>query len=175
MPAQQHIWDKSTQHRASTYTTAMEHGSTSSVPKVKVTRKWSEEAVRGSVESNFQRILNESPAQEGDEERVTDDDMIPSLIDDWLSQQGTEDLSTVIYAVSTLSTPISSPATSDGSSTFATQAGLARSNMETLMPPGTSARPSGKNPRKRPREPTSDSTENDLLGVGSFAEGQRPR
>ena len=151
----------------------MDSSSNSNIPQVKVSRKWSEEAVRGSVQSSLHRLSSERSVQE--EEPLVEDDTTASLIDEWLSHQETEDVSTVIYAVSTLSTPISSPANSDDSSTFATQAGLSQPTMDSLMPPGSTVRPAKKNPKKRPREPTVNSTENDLLGVGSFADGQRPR
>lgn len=175
------LWHKALRQdcqASSTYTANMDRHSdsnpTTTLPTVKVSRKWSEEAVRGSVQSNFYRSSTDSPAQE-EHQLPPDDDTNPSLIDEWLSAQESEELSTVMYAVSNLSTPISSPVNSEDSPTFATQGGLTRPTMETLMPPGSPARPAQKNPRKRPREPTVDSTANDLLGVGAFAEGHRPR
>lgn len=160
------------QNPASTYTTAMDPNSTTDAPKV--SRKWSEEAVRGSVQSSIFRFSSASPAHE--EESPAEDNTNLNLIAEWLShQEEPSDPSTIVDAVSELTTPLSSPMTSFGSPTFETPAGLSRPTVDTLMPPSSSTKPQKRNPRKRPREPTVDSTENDLLGVGAFAEGQRPR
>ena len=155
-------------------TAAMDHDANSGIPKV--SRKWSDEAVRGSVESSFYRSSSGSPAQE-EAAPQTDDNTNPNLIDEWLSHQETEDPSTMIDAVSDLVTPISSPTTSVDSATFATQQGLHRPTVESLMPAASSSRPvkSSTNTRISPREPTPQSTAQDLLGVGAFAEPSRPR
>ncbi|CAM1506994.1 Fc.00g066350.m01.CDS01 [Cosmosporella sp. VM-42] len=151
----------------------MSHESNTEIPKV--SRKWSDEAVRGSVESSFYKSSSGSPAQE--EEPQPEGNTNLDLITEWLGHQGTEDPSTILDAVSDLVTPISSPNTSVDSPTFTTQPGLSRPTVEPLMPPPSSSRPQRRSPEARipPREPTPQSTEHDLLGVGAFAEPHRPR
>lgn len=153
-----------------------------------LTREWSREAVRGSWESSFQRSLSgsltrerysvwmeslsSSPSSEGTSE---------NLIDDWLKKQDTEQPSSVIDAVSDLDSVPSqlamvSPATSVASTSSEvrpTAKRPARSVAASSLPPRPLKRRThgdGSGPTDR-----DNAAQNDLRGVGAFAQAQRPR
>lgn len=86
-------------------------------------RNWSEEAVRGSWESSYQRSMAASP---GDANSSASRAAVPraehearaTMVDSWIGQQRTHDPRGLVDAVSDFATPESSPCISDGSSTF---------------------------------------------------------
>ncbi|KAF4958185.1 hypothetical protein FSARC_11069 [Fusarium sarcochroum] len=170
-------------------------------------RNWSEEAVRGSWDSNYQRTTsaNTSPRDQSQAWRGASPntyDRSQTMVNQWLGQQYTHDSSTVMDAVSDLTTPTTSPAFSD-SSTFPSRTHEAPTYQtrhvgnEYLAPPSRTSVPhrpydnhyhngapsssrgsasyrlDNRAADYRHMEPRS--TEQDLRGVGSFADTDRSR
>lgn len=163
-------------------------------------RNWSEEAIRGSWESSYQRSTATSPRDRNSSWRgvtPTDYSAKAGMVDNWLGQQRTQDPSRAMSAVSEFVTPESSPVISDGSATFQTRPAFgARPPVDRapVMPPDYyTPSPSRTTWRQSPGHASSSrgaasysarhsvdhsaghSAEYDLRGVGSFADADRSR
>ncbi|KAH6898481.1 hypothetical protein B0T10DRAFT_472787 [Thelonectria olida] len=162
-------------------------------------RNWSEEAVRGSWESSYQRSTAVSP-RDRDTSSSSARAVVPRaerearahMVDSWIGQQRTQDPSRVMDAVSDWATPESSPCISDGSSTFQTTTQhhsygtpaypTRHSDRAPVMPADyhyTTSSPSRTAYRPDHRASSSRdagySADYDLRGVGSFTEHDRSR
>ncbi|KAH7162986.1 hypothetical protein B0J13DRAFT_26179 [Dactylonectria estremocensis] len=87
-------------------------------------RNWSEEAVRGSWESSYQRSTAASPRDRNSSWRGAtppDYSARAGMVDNWLGTQRTHDPSRPMSTVPEFATPDSSPVISDGSATFQTR------------------------------------------------------
>ncbi|KAM0353520.1 hypothetical protein ACHAPU_001532 [Fusarium lateritium] len=169
-------------------------------------RNWSDEAVRGSWDSNYQRTTsaNTSPRDQSQAWRRPSPqsyDRRQTMVNQWLGQQDTHQHSVAMDGVSELTTPTTSPAFSD-SPTFPSRTQEAPPYQthavanDFLAPPSrttvpyrpydphyqngasssrgsTSYRLDNRSLDYRQMEPRS--TEQDLRGIGSFADNDRSR
>ncbi|KIL94983.1 hypothetical protein FAVG1_01914 [Fusarium avenaceum] len=170
-------------------------------------RNWSDEAVRGSWDSNYQRTTsaNTSPRDQSQAWRRPSPqayDRRQTMVNQWLGQQYTHDPSVALDGVSDLTTPTTSPAFSD-SPTFPSRTHEAPPYQthavanDFLAPPSRNSVPSRQHDphyyngaTSSPRGSTSyrydnrsmdyrqmepRSAEQDLRGIGSFADNDRSR
>jgi hypothetical protein len=170
-------------------------------------RNWSDEAVRGSWDSNYQRTTsaNTSPRDQSQAWRRPSPqayDRRQTMVNQWLGQQYAHDPSVIMDGVSDLTTPTTSPAFSD-SPTFPSRTHEAPPYQthavanDFLAPPSrtsvphrpydphcyngatsssrgsTSYRLDNRSMDYRQMEPRS--AEQDLRGIGSFADNDRSR
>ncbi|KAF5669251.1 hypothetical protein FHETE_5009 [Fusarium heterosporum] len=169
-------------------------------------RNWSDEAVRGSWDSNYQRTTsaNTSPrdqSQAWSRPSPQAYDRRQTMVNQWLGQQNTHEPSTGMGGVSELTTPTTSPAFSD-SPTFPSRTQEAPPYQthavanDLLAPPSrtsipyrpydshyhngapssrgsTTYRLDDRSLDYRQTEPRS--TDQDLRGIGSFADNDRSR
>ncbi|KAF5657469.1 hypothetical protein FCIRC_13238 [Fusarium circinatum] len=171
-------------------------------------RNWSDEAVRGSWDSNYQRTTsaNTSPRDQSQAWRRPSPqayDRRQTMVNQWLGQQYSHDPSSnVVDAVSDLTTPTTSPAFSD-SPTFPSRTQEAPPYQthavanDFLAPPSRTSIPHRPHDSHYPNAPPASSrgstsyrldnrsvdyrhmeprsAEQDLRGVGSFADNDRSR
>ncbi|KAF5019840.1 hypothetical protein F66182_8153 [Fusarium sp. NRRL 66182] len=165
-------------------------------------RNWSEEAVRGSWDSNYQRAMsaNTSPRDQSQAWRRPSPnsyDRRQTMVNQWLGQQYTHDPSMAVDAVSNFTTPETSPAISD-SATFASRTQEPSSYQthavsNVFLAPGSrnnvpyrpydnrrhsaqlSSRDQAYSRFVDSRQADSRYPEQDLRGVGAFADNDRSR
>ncbi|KAF7549694.1 hypothetical protein G7046_g8263 [Stylonectria norvegica] len=148
-------------------------------------RRWSDEAVRGSLGSTSPPSSSNTPPRQ--EATTMEDDTTMPLIDEWLSHLETDDPSTILDTVSDMVSQISSPVTSLASPTFPNFDNKAAATLLQAPFPTTSRstkrrsedQASASRPPKRMsdshnsrQELTAQSTEHDLRCVGAFADIQ---
>lgn len=170
-------------------------------------RNWSDEAVRGSWDSNYQRTTsaNTSPRDQSQAWRRPSPqayDRRQTMVNQWLGQQYTHDPSVTMDGVYDLTTPTTSPAFSDSPTfpsrtheappyqTHAVANDFLAPPSRTSVPPrqydphcyngatsssrgSTSYRLDNRSMDYRQMEPRS--AEQDLRGIGSFADNDRSR
>ncbi|KAF4973890.1 hypothetical protein FZEAL_9147 [Fusarium zealandicum] len=182
-------------------TAIMDRPTDSRYNRTESSRQWSDEAVRGSWDSSYQRAsAAPSPRDQTSSWRGASPnsyDRTQTRVSQWLGQQYTQDPSRAVDAVTNLTTPTTSPAISDSASFPSRTTGdsyqtHAVSNDFMAPPPRTSVphRQYDHGSSSYSREPTSRavdyrpveyrpmeprSTEQDLRGVGAFADTDSSR